>query len=148
MLGLIAAIALQAGDVPEGVERSLEVRERNCAYIYETKDGMFGWESAPDMRVIVIISNYDEFSFPLPDNTVSILCARNTPVPHPADYKVLNAGYDLTIAVYDGRRTELNYEDGAAVFAMAEGQLTEEERDWADDIVEQMQEHVRPRPAD
>lgn len=126
----------------------LEFRERGCAYIYQLDGGGFSYEPTPEMSVYQIITTREEFDVSLPENTVMILCSRNTLVPHPADYKVINAGYDLMINSYDNGRSTLTYVDGGVELILNDGEMTEEERSWSDGILAQMQSQIRPRTSD
>ena len=121
-----------------------------CGVVYEAARGSIATKVIPSMRVADLA---DDASFELPEdvpaNVKAVQCGRDSVVPLPNDYKVLAAGFPLSILARDGRVAVLEAgPEGKLGLRTLEGKLSIDEDTRVKALIEEAQPafDIAPRP--
>ena len=97
--------------------------------MFTDRGGKIQMQVLPYLHVLAQANVEGSFVLPAsaPANTTSIECGRLSLVPAPGDYKVLLAGFVLSIVSPDGRAGNLEMVKGKLQFRMIDGKMTNSE---------------------
>lgn len=110
-----------------------ELAESDCAAITQDAAGKRAIVDLPDLKVIEATRSHAWARYPLPDRTVALRCFRDSIVPVRNDFRVLQRGLSLYIAVLPNGAQEprigvLELHDGKAGYRLGQGEISPDER--------------------
>jgi hypothetical protein len=129
---VLAAHGLAASGEPAGERCSVITRQDNGAPKTTPMDGL---------KVIELTAREGAFALPrgAPKDVQALLCKRQTVVPAPHDYEVLQAGFTLYLTDELARMAALGRVEGKVQLDMLDGALTTAERLQADQRLREFQ---------
>ena len=106
--------AAEAVAAPTEAPIPKKVAYERCGVVYEAARGSIATKVIPSMHVADLADDASfEMPVDVPANVKAVQCGRDSIVPLPNDYKVLAAGFPLSIVARDGRVAVLEATDGS-----------------------------------
>ena len=124
-----ASDAHAAGEVPGApASAAPQLPFERCGVVHEPARGSVATKVVESIHVLDLPADAD-FKLPedAPANVKAVQCGRDSIVPSRNDYKVLLAGFPLSIVARDGRVAVLEASNGKLRLRSLEGKLTEAE---------------------